>query len=350
MVQLPEGFNPTGRHPLSAAAPDYTQDQLEELVESIRTQGRVVNDRIWILDGLVLDGWHRYIAYGVARMTMPKLPPLEFVAYEGDDPGAFVYDNNAVRRQMTEVQKALFRERIMTITGTPAARFQETDPHLTRELNEDPDGQSADAPQDDPEAQPDGQPADTGSVYTREEVAEAAGVNVANVDRARAIESAGLGDAVMSGQMSQREALDSAQQHRQGDEGGQSRQRRSREDGDRQPTRIERFQAQVDSLTIERDQLLDELDEARARIRFLEGEQRPDDAREIEFNRLRQQLKVVESSRDEFMQRHSEEKSRANGLQRVVRQLEDQLKAVGAAVDRSQAGSEPGTTDQEEGR
>ena len=83
------------QHPLSAAFPSMSSDELAALAEDIRTHGQ--REPGVLLDGQVLDGWHRYQACERAG--------VEFVAtvYTGTDPVAFVISRNAHRRQMRPV-------------------------------------------------------------------------------------------------------------------------------------------------------------------------------------------------------------------------------------------------------
>ena len=48
------------QHPLSAAFPAMTPEEFQELKDSIENIG--VQNPITLLDGMVIDGWHRYSA------------------------------------------------------------------------------------------------------------------------------------------------------------------------------------------------------------------------------------------------------------------------------------------------
>ena len=55
------------QHPLSAAFPAMDAEEFSELVEDVRKNG--LRTPILIMDGMVLDGWHRYTACRAAGMT-----------------------------------------------------------------------------------------------------------------------------------------------------------------------------------------------------------------------------------------------------------------------------------------
>lgn len=54
------------QHPLSAAFPAMQSDEFQALVDSIESIG--VQNPITLLDGMVIDGWHRYKAAYLERL------------------------------------------------------------------------------------------------------------------------------------------------------------------------------------------------------------------------------------------------------------------------------------------
>lgn len=84
------------RHPLSAAWPNMSAEEYASLIESIQMHGQ--RDPIVLLDGEILDGWHRYRACVEAGME-----PV-FTAFEGDDPKDFVSDKHN-RRSLNLTQR-----------------------------------------------------------------------------------------------------------------------------------------------------------------------------------------------------------------------------------------------------
>ena len=88
------------QHPLSAAFPAMTPEEFQELKYSIENIG--VQNPITLLDGMVIDGWHRYSACVAVAMDCPvvELDP-------GIDPRDFVMAQNQARRHVTKAQLAM---------------------------------------------------------------------------------------------------------------------------------------------------------------------------------------------------------------------------------------------------
>jgi hypothetical protein len=86
------------QHPLSAAFPSMPENELAALALDIETHGQ--REQGVLLDGMVLDGWHRYIA---CHRLGVQFKAKEF---DGLDPVDFVISRNAHRRHLTASQKA----------------------------------------------------------------------------------------------------------------------------------------------------------------------------------------------------------------------------------------------------
>lgn len=86
------------QHPLSAAFPSMPDEDLKALAADIAAHG--LYSPITLLDGQVLDGWHRYRACLEAKMK-PR-----FGEFSGDDPVSFVRSVNWHRRHLTASQRA----------------------------------------------------------------------------------------------------------------------------------------------------------------------------------------------------------------------------------------------------
>ena len=85
------------QHPLSAAFPAMTPEEFQELKDSIENIG--VQNPITLLDGMVIDGWHRYSACLELVMECPV------VGLAPDtDPRDFVVAQNQARRHITKGQ------------------------------------------------------------------------------------------------------------------------------------------------------------------------------------------------------------------------------------------------------
>lgn len=86
------------QHPLSAAFPSMPEGEIEALAMDIEKHGQ--REPGVTLDGMVLDGWHRYLAC--------KKAGRDFVCadFDGADPVAFVISHNLHRRHLTASQRA----------------------------------------------------------------------------------------------------------------------------------------------------------------------------------------------------------------------------------------------------
>jgi hypothetical protein len=87
------------QHPLSAAFPAMSADDFQALKSDIEANGQ--REPIIVLDGMVLDGWHRYRA---CTELGTKVKQFTFAC--GSDPVAFVISHNLHRRHLTASQRA----------------------------------------------------------------------------------------------------------------------------------------------------------------------------------------------------------------------------------------------------
>ena len=88
------------QHPLSAAFPAMSEEEFEELKDSIENIG--VQTPIVIFENKVIDGWHRYTAANDVGMPCPESDLDENI-----DPRDFVLASNKSRRHLTKSQLAL---------------------------------------------------------------------------------------------------------------------------------------------------------------------------------------------------------------------------------------------------
>lgn len=88
------------QHPLSAAFPAMTQDEFQDLKDSIEANG--VLNPITIYEGMVIDGWHRYMVANELNMDCPEVELDEWL-----DPKDFVLAQNKNRRHITAAQLAM---------------------------------------------------------------------------------------------------------------------------------------------------------------------------------------------------------------------------------------------------
>lgn len=153
------------QHPLSAAFPAMPENEIDALAEDIKKHGQ--RDAGVMFEGMVLDGWHRYLACGRAgiRFTSKEL--------NGEDPVAYVLTKNLHRRHLTASQRAAS---IVAATNWRPRGYQD---------------QSA--------------PGADHSL-TAKQLAEKAEVSERTIEHAKTAHEAGLGEAVREGRVSAKRA------------------------------------------------------------------------------------------------------------------------------------------------
>ena len=153
------------QHPLSAAFPSMSADDFAALVQDVKANGQ--REPIMLLDGMVLDGWHRYRA-----CTEAGIKPQTFTFPQDKDPVAFVLSHNLHRRHLTPSQRAAAV--VACTEWAPAHRPKK---------------------------------AETISAFsTTDKMAKAAGTSDRTIRDAKAAHKAGLGEAVKEGAMTAHEA------------------------------------------------------------------------------------------------------------------------------------------------
>jgi len=108
--QLVAAFDPP-RHPYSTEFGDMTTAEFQDLVTSMQVNGYLEEQPIDLLDGQILDGWHRYNAAKEAGVE-PK-----FRNFTGKDPISYVKALNADRRHLTDNQRAQIAESLSKLSG-----------------------------------------------------------------------------------------------------------------------------------------------------------------------------------------------------------------------------------------
>jgi len=88
------------QHPLSAAFPPMSDEELQNLKDSIDVVG--VQNPIVIYEDKIIDGWHRYKVANELRLPCPTVYLAEDI-----DPQDFVLANNKARRHLTRGQIAM---------------------------------------------------------------------------------------------------------------------------------------------------------------------------------------------------------------------------------------------------
>lgn len=98
---------PARCHPLADLFPLVEGEAYRDLVEDVRANG--VREPIVMLDGMILDGRHRYLA---AREAGVPWPTREF---EEGDPLAYVVSINLKRRHLSTSQRAMIAAKIANL-------------------------------------------------------------------------------------------------------------------------------------------------------------------------------------------------------------------------------------------
>ena len=133
------------RHPLSAVFGDMSTEEMVDLKDSI-VQNGLLDSKIYLYEGKILDGWHRYTVAPEAGYENH----LEMVEYRGDNPISFVMGRNVARRHLSASQRASI---VLSACEWHSA----------------------------------GRPADDGEAMTAKEMAAAAGVSVKMIQRAKSV-------------------------------------------------------------------------------------------------------------------------------------------------------------------
>lgn len=103
-------------HSISAIFPPMTNDEFQELCESIKKDG--LENPIVVYEEKILDGRNRYRACRHVGVEP------ELVEYDGDDPVGFALRLNLQRRNLTAGQKAVIVEKSSAVIKAEAARRQ----------------------------------------------------------------------------------------------------------------------------------------------------------------------------------------------------------------------------------
>ena len=142
-----------------------------------------------------------------------------------------------------------------------------------------------------------------------------AGVSDRTIQQAKTAETAGLGDAVRSGEMSPRAAAE------------QARQQPDDPPKPREPTRAQKLEAQIDALTLEVQEKARRIEELEREIRETKAQQSEyPHEREAVSNEREVMISALRGSVNEWQTKHNDERRRANFWEREARHLGWQLK------------------------
>ena len=95
------------RHELSSLCGDLPEDEFNDFKFDIIEHG-VIEKKIILLDGKILDGWHRYRAVSEIIQSGTTLDSeLVFAEYQGTSPNTYVLSKNEIRRHLNSSQRAM---------------------------------------------------------------------------------------------------------------------------------------------------------------------------------------------------------------------------------------------------
>ncbi|WP_250533499.1 hypothetical protein [Caballeronia sp. AZ10_KS36] len=294
------------RHPLSAAFPTFSQEDLAALADDIRQFGQ--RESGLMLDGMILDGWNRYCACELAGVD------FNWVDFEDEhpdvDPVAFVLSKNLHRRHLTASQRAAA---VVACSQWAPAGKPNVAPGATLATNAD--------------------------------LAREADVSTRTIRHAKAAHEAGLGEAVIAGEISLKQADAQIKAARkpsdvvrtlEGEEGSDeapavqpfSLPHSDEQSSPRQPRKEDASLAEAESIILDlRDQLADVSQAARDLELELEAyrsaETGEGEKKLIEANKrvakLEAECRRLETIRDDWMNKHAEA---LKEIKRLKRQLE----------------------------
>lgn len=255
-----------GRHPLSFAWPDMPDADFKELVADIKANG--CREPVVLLDGMILDGWHRACACKEAGIKIPTRP---FNPALDGTPRAFVDSRNGHRRNITPVQRA---------AGFAATAAWEHEAHG--------------APPPSPVA-----------------IAQDAGVSPRTAKNIVAAVNGGLGPKLLSGELSAKAAGDQARTAKDGLPRKAGKLVRPEK-----PPKVSRDQQRIIDLELEVADLKRKNDELIAELQSVVDASGTEKEQQVRFQQLYNQINGLESQRDEWMQKCNAWQKEAMGLRK----------------------------------
>ena len=255
------------QHPLSMVFPSMAEDELDSMAADIKANGQ--KEAVIVFDGMVLDGWHRYRACEKAGVKCVT------IKHDGSDPVAFVLSRNLHRRHLTASQRA---------AAVVAARGWRPHGDQARSI----------AAMD----------------RTTAEMAKEAEVGTATIERAKAAQKAGLGDAVREGKVTAEGAAKVAKLPPKKREQAKA----AIERGEKLPKAPAK--PPVDPRDAEIAELRARLAEAADEVERLSATRAGDVDTEQLIARLQSELRTVKAKRDNLMRENAEMKRQIKFLER----------------------------------
>lgn len=258
------------QHPLSAAFPAMPEQEVEALAIDIEKHGQ--REPGVLFEGMVLDGWHRYLA---CERVGKKFLCGDFGA---GDPVSFVLSRNLHRRHLTASQRA---------AAVVAC-------HDWR-----PNGVARGAL--------------VQGMKTSEEMALEADVGERTIVHAKRAHEAGLGDAVKDGAVSARRAAEVAKLPKA------KRAKALREPAPPKPDATEKLREQIEALTEERANLADTARELEDKLTAYETTDPDEQQKEIQ--KLQKRIVKLEAEIERITRARNDAQAKNNELIREVKRL-----------------------------
>lgn len=263
------------QHPLSAAFPAMLDADLDALAQDVATRG-LLEPGI-VLEGMVLDGWHRYRACKKAGVKFATQP------FSGKDPVGFVLARNLHRRHLTASQRAAA---IVAATNWKPAGRPEKNPAPGAGF---PDLSLSD-----------------------KQLAATAEVSERTIRHAKAAERAGLGDAVKDGKVSAKQAAEIAKlpEKKRGPavEAARRGEAPKKSQKPHEPAHEERLEMKLAELQEALSEATDEITRLSTRTGDVDSE--------TLIKNLQAELRAVKAKRDDLMRENAELRKQVKFLQR----------------------------------
>lgn len=269
------------QHALSALCPPMPDEDFASLVEDIKKNGQ--KEAVILLDGKVLDGWHRYRAclkVGVKCVT---------AKHDGSNALDFVLSRNLHRRHLTGSQRAS-----LIVAANE-----------WRERGRKPEPGSGSGKSEPGSGFPD-------LSLTTEQMAEAADVSTRTIEQAKVADRIGLGDAVLEGKVSVKAAAEVAKLPPKKREKAVAaiKAGKSIATPNAEPTALEKARCEIEEL---REALATAKDDIE-RLSAIEAGEQGD-----LIKRLQAELRAVKAKRDDVMRENNQLRAQIKILERQAR-------------------------------
>lgn len=253
--------------------------EFDGLVEDIKKHGQ--KEAVIVLDGAVLDGWHRYLACQKAGVKCVT------VKHDGADPVAFVLSRNLHRRHLTASQRAA--------AIVAATNWREP-------------------------GRPGNNPEPGSGFSTEAEMAKAAEVTDRTIRQAKVAHEAGLGDAVRDGKVSAKRAAEIAKLPAKKRDAAITMKPSRPVTAEPRADRIVELEAALKTAEEQRDDAIDTARELNDQLSALEI--KDPDEQQKEILNLRKQIAKLEAEVERVTRSRNDCQNKCNELIRQVKSLQ----------------------------